>query len=255
MLASVALAKGRQRGRSDYEAFEADALYWAWAVALATAVLLGSWHSPRYLFPMLPAVATLATAAVARLAVRLAGPASVVYVITTVVGLIGAWHLQRGPLQHDGPAKAAERIALDRPDRVIYAGDADGQFSFALRSFGGEVPLVIRGDRLAADTFAPRNFEHFARQYGVTHVVLEHEDDEPAAWAHLIDEPSPSMVRIQDIPLRGIRTGTLHVYRFTNPSSTPHDKLEIRTRKVGEAERTVVLDWSAPRWSPQASPR
>jgi hypothetical protein len=221
-----------------------DALYWACIIALLAVLLVGNWHQSRYLFFLYPAIAALACAVCYRAACRLLLPSPILLFALIAVAAVAGTYLQRTPLVQQGPAEASLRIAADHPARVLYAGEADGQFVFALRSTSNELPIVIRGDKLPSSTFDTNRFETFATDYGVTHVVLE-DLDKPTGWEHLVTQPSPSMIPIGQIAMSGLRNGSLHLYRFTNRSPHPETQLEIRTA-IGTA---LTLDWSTPSWN------
>jgi len=226
----------------------ADALYWACIIALLAELLVGNWHQSRYLFFLYPAIATLACAACYRAAYRLFVPSPILPFALIAVAAVAGTYLQRTPIVQRGPAEASIRIATDHPARVLYAGEADGQFVFALRSASNELPIVIRGDKLPSSTFDTNRFETFAKDYGVTHVVLE-DLHKPTAWEHLFTQPPPSMIPIGQIAMSGLRNGSLHLYRFTNRSPHPEAQLEIQTTKFGDSEKALMLDWSTPAWS------
>jgi hypothetical protein len=106
---------------------------------------------------------------------------------------------------------------------------------------------VIRGERLPARDFAAEPCEAFAARYGVSHVVLEEVDRFlTMPWTSLIDNPAPSMQVLREIPVSGLRRGTLHVYRFLSPSPRPQNVLEMAADFTDERARR--LDWSTPPW-------
>jgi hypothetical protein len=226
-----------------------DGLYIAWVAAVMAALLLGEWASTRYLFFACLPLVTLAVVAAHRSLARLTRARwadAAVVVIASAVALVG---VSRAPLELPGPATAAQLVAADHPTRVLYAGESDGHFAFALRSATGDTNvIVIRGERLPPETYEAEAFEAFAARYGVSHVVLEQTRRVYSLpWTVLVERPAPSMVSLRQVAVSGYRVGALHVYRFTAPSPTPSNTLTVDSgsEKPG---RTLKLDWSTPTW-------
>ena len=72
-------------------------------------------------------------------------------------------------------------------------------------------------------------FEKFAHDYGVNFVILE-QTNRTVPWDELLASPTRSMHWQADIPLRCSfpdRSGTPHIYRFTNPSPNPKQTLHM----------------------------
>jgi len=63
----------------------------------------------------------------------------------------------------------------------------------------------------------------------------------------LIAAPSPALARLGGLPISGVRTGSLHLFRFTRPSATPANRLRVSSDKMGNATQ-LTLDWSTPPW-------
>ena len=234
----------------------ADGLYIAWAAAVIAALLLGRWASTRYLFFAGPPLVALGVIAAHRSLARLA-PArwadAAIVVTASAIALAG---ISRAPLVLPGPAAAAQLVAADHPTRVLYAGESDGQFAFALRSATADTnAIVIRGERLPDAVYEADIFEDFATRYGVSHVVLEQTRRTASMpWTRLLEDPAPSLAPLTQVPVSGYRVGALHVFRFTAPSSTPANTLRL-SGDSDKSGRTLRLDWSIPSWRASQEPR
>jgi hypothetical protein len=138
-----------------------------------------------------------------------------------------------------GPQDAAALVVRDSPRRILYCGRANGAFIFSIRALN--VPpnaLVIRGDKLAASVFPGAQFEKFAHDFGVTHVVIEHRAL-TRPWDALFERPSPSMTLVGEFPLASsdpLLMGTLRVYRFQNPSPNPENTLRLKLLSGADLE-------------------
>lgn len=226
-----------------------DGLYLAWVVAAMAALLVGRWASTRYLFFAAPPLVTLAVVASHRSLTHLA-PArwadGAIMVTAAAIAVAGAG---RAPLVLPGPAAAAQVVAADRPTRVLYAGESDGHFAFALRSATEDTDaIVIRGERLPDVTYEAEAFEAFAARYGLSHVVLEQTQRTfNLPWAALIERPAPSMAPLRQVAVSGYRSGALYLYRFTAPSPAPSNTLSV-SGDSEKSSRTLKLDWSTPTW-------
>lgn len=244
VLAAIAVTYRRR-----WRAFvAADALYWAWLIAVMAALMVGKWNSPRYLFFAFPPIVALVVVNAHRFLSVAVSPRGAAVVLTIGIAAASVLGLRRAPSELIGPSEAARIVAADHPTRVLYAGESDGQFSFELRSATGSTnAVVIRGERLPGATYSAAAFEDFAARYGVTHVVLERiERFGIMPWTALIAAPSPSMVALKEIPVSGYRSGTLHLYRFTGRAA---ERLNVLRMSGDETDRrTVELDWTAPTW-------
>jgi hypothetical protein len=120
--------------------------------------------------------------------------------------------------------------------RVLYAGQADGNFVFAARALDpGLHTIVIPAQKLPAKTFEPAAFEQFCRQYGIDWVVLE---DVPGirAWSGLRNAPPAIMVLQRSIPLESNRArwrGQINIYRLSAPTGHPGGVLNLPVGKIG----------------------
>ena len=229
------------------ERMTAEALYWAWAIAVLAALIPGKWSSIRYLFFAWPPLIVLTLSSAHRF-LRWALPERVAVLgLVTFAAALCAVGLGRPTGEYRGPAAAADIVAADHPTRVLYCGEADGHFAFALRAAAGSSePIVIRGEKLPAATLTRAAFDDFAARYGLSHVVLEDTARSTDCTA-LIAAPSPALARLGGLPISGVRTGSLHLFRFTRPSATPANRLRVSSDKMGNATQ-LTLDWSTPPW-------
>ena len=132
------------------ELLTAEALYWAWAIAVLAALIPGRWSSIRYLFFAWPPLIVLMLSSANRF-LRWALPERVAMLgLVTLAAALCAVGLSRRGAEYRGPAGAADIVvAADHPTRVLYCGEADGHFAFALRAAArSSEPIVIRGEKL-----------------------------------------------------------------------------------------------------------
>jgi hypothetical protein len=238
--AGLLVPVARQRRTTDD-----NALYWSWIIAALPELLIGGWASDRYLFIVLPAIVVLGCATLFRILETLHRRAAVV-VLATVAAVYAVAHLQVMRLSLPGPVESARVMITQRATRVLYCGETDGQFIFALRSIGGpSSPIVIRGQKLSADVFTSAGLERFAHDYGISHVVLERTGVRQP-WDQLDVKEVRWLRPYGDIRLGGAINDTLHLYRFIDPSPTPLNTLTVPTSKLEGVEQLMILDWSRP---------
>jgi 4-amino-4-deoxy-L-arabinose transferase-like glycosyltransferase len=224
-----------------------DGMHLAWVLSALLALLAGEWRSGRYLVFAYPPLVVLCLATCWRIVRHVSERRWVASsVVLTVAAVATATAVVRPPVVLRGPSEAARVVAADSPTRVIYAGESDGQFAFALRSAAARTDVVvIRGEHLRADDFGATAFEEFATRYGVAHVVIEEVDgffDVP--WIGLLDSPAPSMRLVGRVPVTGYRRGTLHIFRFQSPSARTADVFD----RSGDTPGPRRLDWRTPSW-------
>jgi hypothetical protein len=121
-------------------------------------------------------------------------------------------------------------VARSSSARVLYGGDADGNFIFALRSANaGPGATVIPAQKLPAAVFPPAAFEEFCRRHGIGWIVLE-DTGSPQPWSNLLAAPAPSMQLERVLPLESSRArwrGHIRIYRFVSSSAHPTIGLEL----------------------------
>lgn len=207
-------------------------LYLAWVLAVSIELLLLPPYDTRYLFLMQPPLIILAYAALCRLGVAVLRPNLTWLIPSAVVVAVFVLNVTRAPLSLRGPSTAATLTVGDGHNRILYFGRTNGPFTFALRTLDPKLQsIVIRGDKLPSELLQANRFENFAHDYGVTFIVLE-QTNQTVPWDELLASPTGSMHWQADIPLRCSfpdRNGTLHIYRFTNPSPKPKQTIHMET--------------------------
>ena len=209
--------------------------YWVWIAALAAVLLPVGAHSNRYLFFLYPALMAIGYALLQRAGKLWLGEARAWRV---PAALAAAWIVAAPffyPETLRGPAEAAAVVVNGAPERILYAGDADGNFIFAARTRDPQGRItVVPGQKLPDDVFAAPAFEDFCRRHGINWIVLE-QGTEPQRWSALAGAPTPSMRLERTLPLSSSRTrwrtGKMYVYRFTAPSMRP-DAIELPVTKI-----------------------
>jgi hypothetical protein len=146
-----------------------------------------------------------------------------------------AHHVLAPPYTMRGPAQAAAHVMQHSAKRILYCGLADGHFIFAVRALDPELQaVVIRGDKLAPETFTPGRIEDFAHHHGIDYVVLERTAG-PQPWSGLWYSLPPTMVVEKELAMTAdpylLFNGVLRIYRFTNPSRAP---TSFRQMPLGE---------------------
>ena len=212
-------------------------LYLSWVFSYFPVLLLIGPYAERYLFFVYPALIVIGYAALWSACRQVLPPARAAYVPIAVAAVCLVFGITAPVTFLSGPAQAADVVMKNGPGRVLYCGDADGNFIFGVRSLDPDLrEVVITGQKLPNDIFSPDRFEAFARGYGVNTVVLER-GPRKQAWDRLDASPSPSMVFEQEIPVTSSFSrwkGSLRVYRFSNPAQDPRDTLRVPLPKLGE---------------------
>jgi hypothetical protein len=211
-------------------------LYAAWMISAALVLLVLGAVDRRYLFFLMPAAIVTAYAMLWRGCVTLWGERRAWYV-PTLFGI--AWFLTGlffKPEYLRGPAEAAALVTESGPARVLYAGEADGNFIFAVRSRDPNMQTtVIPAEKLPGSTFRPEPLEQFCRHFGINWIVLE---DVPVdhKWSSMAASPAPSMRLERSLPLESSRTrwksGRIRVYRFAAPADPGGGVLKLPVRKL-----------------------
>lgn len=215
-------------------------LYVSWAAAAFLLLLLIGPYDPRYLFYMYPALIVLACVTVARVSAALAPRLNDAYA-PLIAAVVFATVELAGPSYLTGPSQAAAALRGEQVKRVLYCGDTDGSFMFAVRSQDPALrTIVIAGDKLDETVFTPDRIETFARRYGIDHIVIE-KISRPRPWDKLGAAPPASMPVERRTELRSSNprwNGALTIYRFLNPSPTPESTLTIPIPRIGSQVET-----------------
>jgi hypothetical protein len=212
------------------------ALYLAWIVSVAGMLMLLGASSGRYLFWLLPPVITVIYASLFSGSASLWGERCACCLAAGFALLWFANGLRFHPDFLQGPAEAAALVVRQgAPTRIVYAGQADGNFAFAARSLDTSLrTIVISGEKLPHEKYDPAAFEAFCREYGVNWIVIE-DVRQARKWSALPAVPPATMQLVASIPLQSSRprwNGQLRVYRFTEPSSHPRNILNVPIRKL-----------------------
>ena len=209
-------------------------LYLAWAVAMLPVLLLVGSYNERYLFFALPALLVIGYVAMFQGAAAIFGEqrAGLLPLAFTALWLIAGLFFH--PQFLHGPGEAAA-VVMRKPGRVVYCGDADGNFVFAVRALDPNLKMtVVSGEKLPDSAFTADTFETFCRRHGIEWVVLENTPNR-AKWDVLRGHPAPSMKLQDTIPLDSSRSrwhGNVQVYRFTAGSQSDSG-LDIEIPKIG----------------------
>lgn len=227
----------RQRGRSG--------LYLSWALAGALLPLVAVARNDRYLFFAFPALIVIGFVGIVRAAASILGRRWAPLAPLALAGLFVA----TTPLDHvshlSGPSEAARALHQRSAKRVLFCGETDGAFIYAMRCLqttDAPSTVIIRAEKLPKSTFQPDKLESFSRDYGIDYIVLA-PSHRKAAWSDLPDAPAPSMRLIQRIQQTQFpnlpRSESLEIYEFVNAGPIPKDSLIIPLRKL---RRTLKLD-------------
>ncbi|HLH44922.1 MAG TPA: glycosyltransferase family 39 protein [Bryobacteraceae bacterium] len=212
-------------------------LYWAWIVSTALVLAdLGDTNN-RYLFFLFPATVTLGYAWLYGGCARLWGHRAAAIAASgfALAWVAAGWRHHREFLR--GPAEAADMISRSGPARALYAGEADGQFIFAVRAADPKLEMtVISGGKLPREAFQPSQLEEFCARYGIDWLIVE---DAPSLhpW-NAIAESQPGFLRLErSIPLESTRarwrSGFLNVYRVLRGKTAPGGVLEVPVPRLG----------------------
>ena len=212
------------------------ALYIAWIISVSGILMALGASNERYLFWLLPAAVVLIYALLFCGSTYLWGERWACSVAGVFALLWFANGLRYHPEFLRGPAEAASLVVRQgTPSRILYAGEADGNFAFAARTLdSGMQTIIISAEKLPRETFAPRAFEQFCREYGVNWIIIE-DVSQAHKWSALPGAPLSTMQLIRSIPLQSSHPrwkGQVRIYRFTEPSSHPLNVLSVPIWKL-----------------------
>ena len=198
-----------------------SSLYLAW-ILLVVPLLLVTAGNIRYLFFLLPPVIVFGYAMLFRGCACLWGERHAWYVPAAFAVAWFVTGLMFTPEFLRGPGAAAAAVVRGVPARVVYTGEADGNFIFAVRSLDPKLEtIVISGEKLKSETFEAAAFERFCLQYGIDWIVME-EGTKVHKWSALQTSAPRSMKLERTIPLESNRTrwqhGEIRIYRFIAPA-------------------------------------
>ncbi len=178
-------------------------LYWAWVLAVFAVLIDLGPIARRYLFFVLPAVSAIMYGWLFYGTRRLLGEKRAQW-------LVGAFALAfflsglRAPFDYlHGPAEAAQLVVNGKPERVLYAGDGDGNFIFAVRSLDSKMQTtVIPAIKLPAKFWESGDIGALCRRYNINWVVFEN------------TPRCASLVRVQRLASSGRYPGTVDSAAF-----------------------------------------
>jgi 4-amino-4-deoxy-L-arabinose transferase-like glycosyltransferase len=212
-------------------------LFWAWIVSGALVLAdLGN-TDYRYLFFLYPPVFAIGYAWAFQGAVRIWGQrrAEAITLGFALLYFVSGFWVPREYLR--GPGAAASAIVKGQATRILYAGEADGNFVFGVRALDpNHHTTVIPGGKLPKVTFQPEELKAFCRQYGVEWIVVESGPIQ-RPWSTLGTSPPAFLKLDREFPLESSRerwrTGGMDVFRVQVPSSAPGGDLKLPIGKLG----------------------
>ncbi|HEY1753824.1 MAG TPA: glycosyltransferase family 39 protein [Bryobacteraceae bacterium] len=212
-------------------------LYFAWMVLVCVIVAFIRGGNSRYLFFVFPAAITVGYTWLIRGCSSLWGEQRAAFVAG---GFAVAWFVVGFfvPVEFlRGVGASAKVVAQGAPVRVVYAGEADGNFIFAVRSLDSKLEVtVVPAAKLPPDTFEPKTLDAFCRQFGIDWVILEN-GNKSFPWSSLRNARPDSLKLERSIPLESNRSrwanGTIDVYRFSGPPGHPGGVLDLPVGKIG----------------------
>jgi 4-amino-4-deoxy-L-arabinose transferase-like glycosyltransferase len=213
-------------------------LYFAWIIALIVILVDLNATTERYLFFLFPATLSIGYAWLFRGCSCVLGERRAEFVAAGfgvawfAVGLFVPVEFLRGP------AAAAQLVVQGSPVRVLYAGEADGNFIFAARTLDPKLQVtVIPAAKLPPETWKPEALDGFCRQFGVDWIVFENSPVQQHPWTSLRDARPASLMLERSVPLDSNRSrwrmGTMDIYRFSGPAAHPGGVLKLPIRKIG----------------------
>src|SRR5215471_2007502 len=213
-----------------------DRLYIAWLTAVLLVLILAPAYSSRYLFFSIPALMLLFYHGLARLGRSLLPSSG--WVIPVAVCLVSvAYSLKTSHVPYlVGPSEAATFLHNNGYRRILFCGNSNGAFIFALRSNDPSLSsTVIRGDKLPDSIYIPERLNAFISQYGIQAVVLERtKTGQP--WDDLSPESLPFLSLQRIVPITDStdkEDGSLSLYRVLKPSKFSHESLTVPSMVLG----------------------
>jgi len=139
-----------------------------------------------------------------------------------------------------GPSVAARVVVEGRPTRVLYAGDADGNFIFAVREFDPDRQIiVVPVVKLPRNLVKTGDVAKICRLYGIEWLVFENTPSHP--WSSL-QAAVPAGAKLErSIPLRSSRyrwrQGSIDVYRFAAANTQNPGVLQLSVPRMEGGSR------------------
>lgn len=226
-----------QRLAGEREQQGADRLYLAWLIAASLVLLIAPAYSERYLFFAIPPLLVLMYAALFRIGRRFLARRAAVLPPILVCSMFVLPSLRTEPKYLHGPFEAAHFVESQNYRRVLYCGEiGNGAFIFAIRQEDPSLSkIVIRGDKLPATTFEPKQLAVFLQRYGVQSVIFER-TGRPEPWDSLHAESLTFLSQERNFAMSGTELpndSALKVYRVANPSTVPENSLQLPISVLG----------------------
>lgn len=215
-------------------------LYLSWmAAVIALLIDLGP-VTPRYLFYLFPAAITLGYVWLYFGVRRLTDERKARIVVTAfgAIWLVAGLFAPNDYLR--GPAEAAKVVVNGQPNRILYAGEADGNFIFAARTLDPSMnTTVIPLGKLPHASNSAEEIEALCRKYGIKWVILEQAPT--VHWWLKLKETLPEFAKLErSIPLESSRarwrSGTIDIYRVPTDGK-PVEDLQLEVPKLGGSLR------------------
>jgi hypothetical protein len=229
----IYLAAWRKRGQQRLRL----GIYYSWIISYAFVLLVLGDTNSRYLFFVYPAFVAIGYAWLFEGCLSLWGDWRARFVAGgfAITWLVVGFFIPREFLI--GPGEAATFVTRGSPARVLYAGEADGNFIFAIRSLDPHLQMtVIPAGKLSPATFEPDALENFCRRYGVNWIVFENVQREEL-WSHLVDARPAYLKLERSFPIASSRSrwhsGTIDIYRLSAPVNPPGGLLQLPVHKLG----------------------
>lgn len=232
----IALSPLTYRLRGGREDYLKDRLYIAWFVAVTLILLVSPAYSYRYLFFGFAPFLVLFYSGLFRISRRFAPQYTWVAPAAVCCAIFG-YGLTVRPYELHGPSEAAKVLHDAGHRRILFCGaSANGAFIFAIRRYDPAFnTIVVRGDKLAANTFTPEQLSNLIQRYGLDSVVLEH-SSYVQPWDALSAESLPflspeSVVSVSDTD--HTHDATLFLYRVKDPTTVPESSLRVPISVLG----------------------
>ena len=212
-------------------------LYFAWIAAIPPVLMVVNVADWRYLNYLFPALFVLGYGVLWQGGISLLGKERSWMLPAGMAAMWFAAGLLYQPEFLHGPAQAAALVQSETPNRILYAGEGDGNFIFSIRSLESKLQTtVIPADKLPPAVFTPAALENFCRFYAIDWVVFE-DVASAHSWSELRNRQAPSMRLEHTLPLSSSlprwRYGRVKIYRFLGPRDEPGGMLHLPVGKLG----------------------
>ena len=214
-----------------------SALYFAWMIAMCALLIDLGPVTPRYFFFLLPPVIAVGYVWLFHGCRWLWGERTAHFAL---VGFTIAWFVMGLFIPMDfltGPGTAAAAVVRGVPTRVLYAGAADGNFAFSVRTLDPNLQVtVISAGKVSPRVLDESPLEAFCKKYGIEWVVFENAPGR-TFWAKFYSELKTAGVLERSVPLRSTRqrwrSGAIEVYHFSVAQNHPGGVLQLPVPNIG----------------------